>query len=73
MVGAEGKMASMKQHKVVEDREEGTVLLHQCHPNSAGSLVIARRMECNPIVFFLCVLLATPPNRRKRPRYIEDK
>ena len=35
--------------------------LQQCHPNSAGSLVIARRTECNPhcfVVFF--VLLATP-------------
>ena len=31
--------------KVVEDGGGWAVLLHQCHPNSAGSLVIARRTE----------------------------
>ena len=30
---------------VVEDGGGWAVLLQQCHPNSAGSLVIARRME----------------------------
>ena len=45
MVGALGEMASMKRRKVVEDWEGWAVLLQQCHPNSAGSLVIARRME----------------------------
>ena len=31
--------------KVVEDGGGWAVLLQQCHPNSAGSLVIARRTE----------------------------
>ena len=42
MVGAVGEMAFMK---VVEDVGGWAVLLQQCHPNSAGYLVIARRME----------------------------
>ena len=44
MVGAVWEMASMKQHKL-EDGGGWAVLLQQCHPNSAGSLVIARRTE----------------------------
>ena len=44
MVGAVGDMASMKRLGV-EDGGGWAVLLQQCHPNSAGSLVIARRME----------------------------
>ena len=44
MVGAVGEMASMKRRKL-EDGEGWAVLLQQCHPNSAGPLVIARRTE----------------------------
>ena len=43
MVGAAGEIASMKQ--VVKDGGGWAVLLQQCHPNSAGSPVIARRKE----------------------------
>ena len=48
------------------------VLLQQCHPNSAESLVIARRTEWKPHCFccFLCVV-SYPPNWGKRPRYID--
>ena len=48
------------------------MLLQQCHPNSAGSLVIARRTERNPQCFccFFCVV-GYPPNWGKRPRYID--
>ena len=42
MVGAVGEMTSVKRRNVVEDGGGWTVLLQQCHPNSAGSLVIAR-------------------------------
>ena len=42
MVGAVGELASMKQCKVVEDGGGWAVLLQQCHPNPAGSLIIAR-------------------------------
>ena len=42
MVGAVGKMASMKRRKLWKT---GAVLLQQCHPNSAGSLAIAGRTE----------------------------
>ena len=45
MVGAVGEMASMKRRKVVEDGGGWAVLLQQWHPNSAGSLVIARRTK----------------------------
>ena len=45
MVGAVGEMASMKRHKLWKTGEGWAVLLQQCHPNSAGSLVIARRTE----------------------------
>ena len=45
MVGAVGELASMKRRKVVEDGGGWAVLHQQCHPNSAGSLVIARRTE----------------------------
>ena len=46
VVGAVGEMASMKRRKlVVEDGGGWAVLLQQCHPNSAGPLIIARRTE----------------------------
>ena len=45
MVGAIGEMASMKRHKLWKTGGGWAVLLQQCHPNSAGSLVIARRTE----------------------------
>ena len=69
MVGAVGEMASTE---VVEDGGEWAVLLQQCHPNMAGSLLIAGRTECNPHCFccFLCVV-SNPPNWGKRPRYID--
>ena len=44
MVGAVGETASMKQRKLWKTGEDG-LLLQQCHPNSAGSLVIAGRTE----------------------------
>ena len=50
----------MKLHKLWKTGEAG-LSLQQCHPNSARSLVIARKTGCNPhcfVVFF--VLLATP-------------
>ena len=57
--------------QVVEHRGGWAVLLQQCHPNSAGSLVIARRTEYNPHCFccYLCVV-GYPQNWGKRPRYI---
>ena len=61
MVGAVVEMVSMKRHKLWKMGGGWAVLLQQCHPNSAGSLVIARRTEWNPhcfVVFF--VLSATP-------------
>ena len=42
----------------MEDGVGWAVLLQQCHPNSAGSLVIARRVEHCFVVFFM--LLANP-------------
>ena len=46
--------------------------LQQCHPNLAGSLVTARRTECNPHCFVVvfCVV-SYPPNWGKWPRYID--
>ena len=44
--------------------------LQQCHPNLAGSRVIARRMGWNVVLLFLCVV-GYPPNWGKRPRYID--
>ena len=48
------------------------MLLHQCYPNSAGSLVIARGTEWGPHCFccFFCVV-GYPPNWGKWPRYID--
>ena len=61
MVGAVGEMAYMKRRKLWKTGEDWVVLLQQCHPNSAGSLVIARRTERIPIVFVVfSVLSATP-------------
>ena len=40
-----GEMASMKRRKLWKTGEDGLCCSNQCHPNSAGSLVIARRME----------------------------
>ena len=56
----------------MEDGGGWAVLLQQRHPNSAGSLVIARRTEWNPHCFccFFCVV-GYPPNWGKRPRYID--
>ena len=46
MVGAVGEVASMKRRKLWKTEVGGwAVLLQQCHPNSTGSLVIARRTE----------------------------
>ena len=45
MVGAVGETASMKRRKLWKTGEDGAVLLQQCHPNSAGSLVIAGRTK----------------------------
>ena len=45
MVGAVGEMASMKQRELWKMGGGGAVLRQQCHPNLAGSLVIARRTE----------------------------
>ena len=45
VVGAVGEMASMKQRKLWKTGGVWDVLLQQCHPNSAGSLAIARRTE----------------------------
>ena len=47
MVGTVGEMASMKRCKLWKTGEPRgcAVLLQQWHPNSAGSLVIARRTE----------------------------
>ena len=41
MVGVVGEMASVKRRKLWKTGEDGL----RCHPNSAGSLVIARRTE----------------------------
>ena len=48
------------------------MVLQQCHPNSAGSLVIARGTEWGPHCFclFFCVV-GYPPNWGKWPRYID--
>ena len=45
MVGAVGETASMKRRKLWKTGGGWVVLLLQCHPNSAGSLVIAGRTE----------------------------
>ena len=45
MVGAVGEMASIKRRKLWKTWGGGVTLLQQCHPNLAGSLVIARRTE----------------------------
>ena len=62
MVGAVGERASMKRRK----------LLQQCHPNSAGSLVIAKERSKTPHCFccFFCVV-GYPLDWGKRPRYID--
>ena len=49
----------------VEDGGGWAVLLQQCHPNSAGSLVIARRTECYPHCLWLL------PKWGKQLRYID--
>ena len=48
------------------------MLLQQCHPNLAGSLVIARGTEMGSPLFllFFCVV-GYPPNWGKWPRYID--
>ena len=45
MVGAVGEMAYMKRRKLWKTGGGWAVSLQQCHPNSAGSPVIARRMK----------------------------
>ena len=64
MVGAVGEMTSMKRRNV-KAGGGWAVLLQQCHPNSAGSLVIARRTESNPHCFFvfLCVCCWPAPSK----------
>ena len=73
MVGAVGEMASMKRRKLWKTGGGWSVLLQQCHPNSAGSLITARRTEYNPplFLFSLCVVSCSP-NWEKRPRYIDS-
>ena len=51
--------------KVVEDGGGWAVLLQQSHPNSAGSLVIARRTECNPHCFCVSLCCRLPPKLRE--------
>ena len=65
-------MASMKRRKLWKTGGEWAVLLQQCHPNSAGSLIIAKRTKGNThsFVVFLCVV-GYLPNWGKRPRYID--
>ena len=70
MVGSVGEVANMKRRKLWKTGGGWAVSLQQCHPNSAGSLVIARRTEWNIVLLFLCVV-GYPPNWGKRPRYIE--
>ena len=45
MVGAVEEMASVKRRKLWKTGGGWAVLLQQCHPNSAGSPVTARRTE----------------------------
>ena len=46
----------------MEDGGGWAVLLQQCHPNSAGSLIIAEKNGVKPPLFFVVsfVLSATP-------------
>ena len=53
-----GEVANMKQRKLWK-MGNWAVSPQQCHPNSAGSLVIARRTEWNIVLLFLCCWL--PP------------
>ena len=63
MVGAVGEMASVKRHKLWKTGEDGLCcnLLQQCHPNSAGSLVIARGTEWGPHCFCCSFVLSATP------------
>ena len=60
MVGAVGEMASVKRRKLLKTGEDG-LLLQQCHPNSAGSFVIARGMEWGPHCFCCSFVLSATP------------
>ena len=72
VIGAVGEMASVKRRKLWKTGEDVAVLLQQCHPNSAGSLVIARGTEWGPHCFCCSfVLSATPQTGGKWPRYID--
>ena len=62
MVGAVGELASVKRRKLWKTGEEELVLLQQCHPNSAGSVVIARRTEENTHCFCFFCVVSYPPN-----------
>ena len=61
MVGAVGEMASVKRRKLWKTGGGWAVLLQQCHPNSAGSLVIARGMEWGPHCFCCYFVLSATP------------
>ena len=47
--------------KVVEDGGGWAMLLQQCHPNSAGSLIIARGTEWGPHCFCCSFVLSATP------------
>ena len=49
----------------MEDGGGWAVLLQQCHPNSAGSLVIAKRTSEIPIVFVVSLVLSVTPKLRE--------
>ena len=51
-----GEVANMKRRKLWKTGGGWAVLLQQCHPNLAGSLVIARRTEWNIVLLFFCVV-----------------
>ena len=46
-------------------------MLLQCHPNSAGSLIIARGTEWGPHCFCCSFVLSATPQTGKWPRYID--
>ena len=55
----------------MEDGGGWAVLLQQCHPNSAGSLVIAGGTEWGPHCFCCFFVLSATPKLGETPRYID--
>ena len=55
----------------MEDGGGWAVLLQQCHPNSAGSLIIAGGTEWGPHCFVVLLCCRLPPKLGKRQRYID--